>query len=65
MEIAGIFLDHVFKCTVFFTDMKDFQRFNEIYRTYFPNHIPARSSVEVQGLALGVRVEIECAALAI
>ncbi len=36
----------------------------KIYRTYFPNHLPARSGVEVQALALGARVEIECVALA-
>lgn len=65
LEIAGSSLDLVIKYTVFFTDMKGSQRFNEIYRTYFPHHMPARSSVEVQGLALGASVEIECTALAI
>ena len=64
LEMAGSSLDRVIKCTVFFADIGDFRRFNEIYRTYFPNHLPARSGVEVQALALGARVEIECIAFA-
>jgi 2-iminobutanoate/2-iminopropanoate deaminase len=63
LEMAGSSLDRVVKCTVFFADINDFQRFNEIYRTYFPNYLPARSGVEVKALALGARVEIECIAL--
>lgn len=63
LEAAGSSLDRVAKCTVFFADMKDFQRFNAIYREFFGAHLPARSGVEVQGLALGARVEIECIAL--
>ena len=64
LEAAGSSLDRVVKCTVYFADMKDFQRFNETYRGYFKNHLPARSGVEVQGLALGARIEIDCVALA-
>lgn len=61
---AGSSLDRVVKCTVYFADMNDFQKFNEIYRGYFQSHLPARSGVEVQGLALGARLEIDCVALA-
>ena len=64
VEAAGSSLDRVVKCTVFFADMKDFQPFNDVYREFFGNHLPARSGVEVKGLALGARVEIECIALA-
>jgi len=63
LEAAGSSLNQVVKCTVFFADMKDFQPFNAIYREFFGEHLPARSGVEVQGLALGARVEIECIAL--
>ncbi|HIP80560.1 MAG TPA: RidA family protein [Kiloniellaceae bacterium] len=64
LEAAGSSLDRVVKCTVFFTDMNDFQPFNDVYREFFTSHLPARSGVEVKGLALGARVEIECIALA-
>lgn len=63
LEAAGSSLDRVMKCTVFFADMKDFQAFNAIYRDFFGGHQPARSGVEVKGLALGARIEIECIAL--
>jgi 2-iminobutanoate/2-iminopropanoate deaminase len=43
--------------------MRDFQPFNAVYRDFFGDHLPARSGVEVKGLALGARVEIECIAL--
>ncbi len=52
----------VVKCTVFLTDIDEWAAMNEVYVTYFPRHKPARSAVEVGGLALGARVEIECIA---
>ena len=64
VELAGGSLNHVVKCTVFFADMADFQAFNEIYADFFGAHRPARSGLEVQALALGARIEIECIALA-
>lgn len=63
LELAGSSLDRVVKCTVFFADMADFAAFNAIYRGYFSGHLPARSGVEVNGLALGARLEIECIAV--
>jgi 2-iminobutanoate/2-iminopropanoate deaminase len=63
LEMAGSSLDRVIKCTVFLADIGDFQQFNAIYRSYFPHHLPARSGIEVRGLALGARLEIECVAL--
>ena len=63
LEAAGSSLARVAKCTVFFADMKDFQRFNAVYREFFDGHLPSRSGVEVKGLALGARIEIECIAL--
>ena len=64
LELAGSSLDGVIKCTVYFADIGDFRRFNEIYQEYFPNHLPARSGVEVQALALGPRVEVACIVVA-
>ncbi len=64
LAAAGASLDRVVKCTVYFADMADFQPFNRIYRTYFTAHLPARSGVEVKGLVLGARIEIDCVALA-
>lgn len=59
---AGSSMDRVFKCTVFLTDIADFEKMNGVYATYFPKDPPARSTVAGSGLALGARVEIECLA---
>jgi 2-iminobutanoate/2-iminopropanoate deaminase len=64
LERAGSALDRVVKCTVFLADINDFAAMNEVYRTFFPDAPPARSTIAVAGLALGARIEIECIALA-
>jgi 2-iminobutanoate/2-iminopropanoate deaminase len=63
LEHVGSSLERVVKCTVFLTDIADYAAMNEVYRTYFPEKPPARSTVAGSGLALGARVEIECIAL--
>jgi 2-iminobutanoate/2-iminopropanoate deaminase len=62
LEEMGSSLDKVLKVTVFLTDMNKFQRFNEVYKTYFPNEPPARSCVEVGNLPFGASLEIEAIA---
>ncbi len=56
-------MDQVIKCTVFLMDMADFAAMNEVYGRFFPQNPPARSTVQVSGLPLGARVEIEAIAL--
>ena len=52
-------LRHIVKTTVFMTDLNDFQKFNEIYSSYFSQPYPARSCVGVAALPKGAKVEIE------
>lgn len=59
---AGSSLERAVKCTVFLTDIRDYQAMNAVYATYFPKDPPARSTIAGSGLALGARVEIECIA---
>jgi len=65
LEAGGSSLDQVVKTTVFLTDMADFQAMNGVYGRFFaPDQSPpARSTVAVVGLPLGVRVEIEAVAV--
>lgn len=63
LEAAGCSLDRVLKATVFITDMDDFDKVNEVYAGFFSDTPPARSCVEVSGLAKGAKVEIEVIAL--
>jgi reactive intermediate/imine deaminase len=60
-EAAGTSLANATKCTVFLTDVKDFQGMNQAYREVFTKEPPARSTVVVAALvSAGAKVEIEC-----
>jgi 2-iminobutanoate/2-iminopropanoate deaminase len=63
LERYGSSLDHVIKATVMLADMSEWSEMNEVYVTYFPKHLPARSALGASGLAFGARVEIECIAI--
>jgi len=56
---VGLGYDDIVKTTIFLTDMGDFPKVNEIYGKYVADAKPARSTVEVAGLPLGIQVEIE------
>lgn len=56
----GTSLDHVVKCTAMLADMKEWGAMNEVYVTFFPVHLPARSAFGTSGLARNARVELEC-----
>ncbi|GGD99484.1 RidA family protein [Paenibacillus nasutitermitis] len=56
---AGATLSDVVKATVFIKDMNQFAPLNDIYASYFGDHKPARSTVEVARLPKDVLVEIE------
>ena len=61
---GGVDFEDVFKVNVYLTDNDDFAAMNEVYRTYFPNDPPARTTVGTSGLARpDFKVEIEMIAL--
>ncbi|MCU5747043.1 RidA family protein [Staphylococcus sp. SQ8-PEA] len=59
LDEAGSDLESVIKATIFIANMDDFHLINEVYGSYFDNHQPARSCVEVARLPKDVKVEIE------
>lgn len=63
LAASGSSLDRVVKTTCFLANLDDFATFNAIYATYFESDPPARSTVQVAKLPLGVLVEVECVAL--
>jgi 2-iminobutanoate/2-iminopropanoate deaminase len=63
LEAADASLETVVKATVFIKDMDDFTAINEVYGSYFSNHKPARSCVEVARLPKDALLEIEVIAL--
>jgi len=62
VESNGSSMDRVVKCLVMLADMSQWGAMNQVYVTYFPRHLPARSAIGASGLALGAQVEIECLA---
>ena len=62
LEAAGSSLDKVLKCTVFLTDMADFQAMNAVYHTYFTANPPARTTIAAKDQPGQSPVEIECIA---
>ena len=58
-EAAGGQLADAVKVTVFLTDLGDFQRVNGVYREWFGDPFPARSTVQVAALPLGAPLEVE------
>lgn len=53
----------VVKSTCFLANLDDFPAFNAVYGQLFTVDAPARSTVQVARLPLGVLVEVDCIAL--
>ncbi|MDY7031563.1 MAG: Rid family detoxifying hydrolase [Thermodesulfobacteriota bacterium] len=62
LEEAGSSLRKVLQVTVYLLNMKEYVRFNEFYKKYFPIDPPARTCIEVSKLPFGIRVEIDAIA---
>ncbi|KGR77604.1 RidA family protein [Ureibacillus manganicus] len=56
-------IDQVVKTTIFIKDMAQFPIINEEYSSFFKDHKPARSTVEVSRLPKDVLIEIESIAV--
>jgi 2-iminobutanoate/2-iminopropanoate deaminase len=63
LEACGVSFGQVVKTTIFLVDLADFATVNEVYGKRFSGAPPARSTVQVSGLAKGARVEIEMIAV--
>ena len=55
-------MDKVLKCTVFLTDITNFQAMNDVYHSYFPANPPCRTTIAAKDLPGESPVEIECIA---
>ncbi len=43
---AGATMDNLVKCTVYLKNIGEFQRYDQVYRTYFKKRFPARTTLE-------------------
>jgi 2-iminobutanoate/2-iminopropanoate deaminase len=60
---AGASMDDIVKTTIFYDDVEDFGRLNEVYARHMPDPPPARSAPAHIRLPHGLLVSIEAIAL--
>lgn len=58
-EAANATLSNIVKLTIYITDMNDFSIVNSAMESHFQSPYPARATVEVSSLPLGVNVEMD------
>ncbi|MCX5843558.1 MAG: RidA family protein [Deltaproteobacteria bacterium] len=58
VEAGGMCLKNVLKSTVFLKDLGNFGTFNEIYRRYFGDILPARETIQAAKLPRDVSIEM-------
>ena len=63
LEDAGSDWEHLVDITVYLTDMEaDFAVFNRVYREYFKDNQPCRTTVGVSRLPTKIAIELKCIA---
>jgi 2-iminobutanoate/2-iminopropanoate deaminase len=62
LNAGGLSYADVVRTTVFLADMADFAVMNDVYRTFFVEPYPARSTVQAARLPRDARVEIDAIA---
>jgi 2-iminobutanoate/2-iminopropanoate deaminase len=62
LEEAGSSLSKALHVTAYLLSMREYGRFNDVYRKYFPKNPPARSCIQAARLPFDIRVEIDAIA---
>jgi 2-iminobutanoate/2-iminopropanoate deaminase len=62
VETGGGTMDSILQLTVFLASIDDYSGMNDVFKTYFPNGGPARTTVAVAALPGDSLVEINCTA---
>jgi len=63
LAASGLGLEHIVKTTIYLSDMVNFSKFNDVYKTYFTANQPARTCIQAGRLPLDMQVEIEAVAV--
>ena len=59
LNAGDLSLAQVVRTTVYLADMNDFTAMNDVYRTFFSEPYPARSTVQAARLPRDARIEID------
>lgn len=58
LEASKLKMSDINKATIYTTNLKNFSKINEVYKSYFLNNFPARETIQVSALPKGAHVEI-------
>jgi len=64
LKAGGCSINNVVKVIVFINDLNNFNNFNNVYKKYFVENPPARSTVEIGNFEEGMCIEMDVIALA-
>ncbi len=59
IEEAGSSINNLLQVRVYLADIREYGRFNEVYKRYFHKDLPARSCIQASKLPFDMRVEID------
>jgi 2-iminobutanoate/2-iminopropanoate deaminase len=59
LEEAGSSIDNLLQVRVYLADIREYGRFNEVYKRIFQKDFPARSCIQAGKLPFDIRVEID------
>ena len=62
LEEAGSSLSKVLQITAYLLNIREYGRFNEVYKRYFPKEPPARTCIQAARLPFDIRVQISAIA---
>lgn len=62
LEEAGSGMRNVVKTTIFLVSGNDFAVINKVYKEFFPENAPARSTPQVMPFPGGILISVECIA---
>jgi 2-iminobutanoate/2-iminopropanoate deaminase len=63
VEAAGMTMGDVVAVNVYLADIQEFGKMNSVYKGFFQNPMPTRTTVQVAGLVNGARIEISAIAV--
>lgn len=63
LDASGCSLRDIVKVSVFLKNMDDFKKMNEVYKTFFPENPPTRTTVEAKFPAPAMLIEIDAIAV--
>ena len=59
LESAGMTMDDIVSLQIFCSDVKHYQAFNDVYRTFFTREYPARAFIGAGTLLFDARFEVQ------